>query len=263
MTKKELYNQLLGIYKKTAKEFGEWPSITFLPFRCNVEKEDIDTKFDNYVNGIDLVTGLKDNTYTKYSTKFSKMALETEIRQRTRRYDELVAKKRAEDFYATYEGRMYKEALESELNELETRLKDTRELAKNTIERNIKEWLGDKWGVSYFGVTNFEIAMFDDGANLFGHSFTIYTSHPWNCENETLENFKIEMNYGTMGSFDLLNKSDNSRLELVRGMGAFVADTDRIENLRKYLFEVKKKMDSIYGAIRAKEEEIKNPKLVA
>ena len=41
MTKKELYNQLLGIYKKTAKEFGEWPSIHSLAatWQASAEKD--------------------------------------------------------------------------------------------------------------------------------------------------------------------------------------------------------------------------------
>lgn len=260
MTKKEIYNQLLEVYKKTAKEFDQWPNICFLPFQC--QPENIDTAFDLYKNGKCLQNPeLDDNSLVMCLGKLSKKQVSQEFVWAQDRYCKLVADKRKAEFYATEEGAMYKEMLESERAELLDKCKEVREQSLKVIEKTIKEMLGDRWCVSYFSVNSFRVALMNsEGKTIFGHDFTIYMESPY-FEEKTPENTKIELNYGALGSFNVMEDVD--RREFLRGMYMFSNAMDEVDNIRKYLFEVSRKLDYLHDAISEKDKALDNPPLVA
>lgn len=259
MTKKEIYLQLLNVYQKTVKEFNIWPSVRYLPFRTQPEK--IDESFDLYKNGKSLIYPYyDDDSLVKCIGKLSKSEISSEFAYAQERYKQMVMERNMKRFYGTEEGAIYKETLEKEKTDLQGQYRDLKEKSRNEVDAMVKEWLGERWGVPFFFGTNFEVALYNENGKIFGHDFTIYLEHPF-TEERTFENSTISVNYGSMGSFNVVEDVD--RREYLSGMSKFVNDMEKIESLRKYLFVVVTKMDSLCDAIKQKEFELKNPPLVA
>ena len=259
MTKKYIYLQLLNVYQKTAKEFNIWPSVRYLPFRSQPEK--IDESFDLYKNGKSFIyPDYYDDSFEKCIGKLSKSEILNEFSYAQERYKQMVMKRNVKRFYCTEEGAIYKATLEKEKADLQGQYKDLKEKSRNEVDAMVKEWLGERWGVPFFFGTNFEVALYNENGKIFGHDFTISLEHPF-TEERTFENSTISVNYGTIGSFNVVEDVD--RREYLSGMSKFVNDMEKIESLRKYLFVVVTKMDSLCDAIRQKEFELKNPPLVA
>lgn len=256
MTKKEIYNQLLEVYKKTAKEFGEWPSVRFLPFRS--QPEHIDSAFSNYKNGKCLQNPeLDDNSLVICIKKLSKSEVENELVCTKVRYSKLLVQKKKDDFYATPNGALYKRLLESECDDLQKQVKETLEKSRQVVEKTIKYLLGERWGVFHFGEHSFEVALTNNEGNpIFGHSFTIYIDNPL-FEKATIKNTYVDLNYGILGSFNVLEDAD--RRELLRGLYKFSSELDEVDNIRKYMFEVRQKLDYLYEIIDKKRKALDNP----
>ena len=156
-------------------------------------------------------------------------------------YENEVMRLRKENYFNTEEGKTLKEDIEKRLKSVyETRHSYIKE-TENEIEQTIKSWLGEQWGVrlnnSTMEVGIVKEVRYDENKDKwnvfhFGLDFHIYfDNYSYGEENE-----RFEMNYGSMGSFNL-SEPNNLRSQYLLGMGVFSTDTERLESLKKRLTE--------------------------
>jgi hypothetical protein len=167
-------------------------------------------------------------------------------------YESEVKKLRIENYFNTEEGKEEKERLTKEYEALQNERAEMFENTNKKLDIFIKDFLGKEWGVRY-GTYSTEIGIVKDDNNgfvnfVFGHSFTIY--------HDTVFGERFEMNYGTLGSFELLN-DDVLRPKYLMGMATFANDKDRLSKLRSYLKsveedikELEKRMDKVSNKLK-------------
>lgn len=148
-------------------------------------------------------------------------------------YESEVEKMRIENYFNTEEGKAEKERLTKEYEALQNERIEMFRNANKELGIFIKDFLGKEWGVRY-GTYSTEIGIVKDVNDgfvnfVFGHSFTIY--------HDTMFDKRFEMNYGCLGSFELLN-DEVLRPKYLMGMATFANDKDRLLRLRSYLKSV-------------------------
>ena len=122
----------------------------------------------------------------------------------------------------------------------------------------IKEWLGEEWGCKPGWGTNMEIGIVEEVKDghawfVFGHSFSVYYDTPIFHKDKR----KFQMNYGTMGSFDIF---DNPiRTKYVIGMGEFLRNTENLEILKSSLYNYVEELERIEDTLDKIGCELKNP----
>lgn len=167
-------------------------------------------------------------------------------------YESEVEKMRVENYFDTEEGKAEKERLTKEYEALQNTRAEMFKNANKELDIFIKDFLGKEWGVRY-GTYSTEIGIVKDVNDgfvnfVFGHSFTIY--------HDTMFEKRFEMNYGCLGSFELLN-DEVLRPKYLMGMATFANDKDRLLRLRLYLKsvgedikEVEKRMDKVSNRLK-------------
>lgn len=141
-----------------------------------------------------------------------------------------------EAYWQTEAGAKQKAQLEEALEMLRKRHEEIELNLHSEVEKLAKEFLGDAFVCSYasigyhglkieIGVENTE----KPGRALFGHKFEISYGRGFLRE----DGMKLEMNYGTLGSFDL--QQDKNRITYLQGM-AKVASNNHLKNALIDLF---------------------------
>lgn len=178
-------------------------------------------------------------------------------------YKREVMRLRIENYFNTEEGKILKENTKKRLNEIyDTRRKYIKETEKE-IEQIIKSWLGEQWGIRLNG-GNMEVGIvkevcYDENKDKwndfhFGLKFDVY----FYGEKENCENRLLKMNYGSMGSFNLL-ESDNLRSQFLLGMGMFSSNTEHLESLKKRLTEYYNMLYEWMKEVSNLKEKLANP----
>lgn len=178
-------------------------------------------------------------------------------------YKREVMRLRIENYFNTEEGKILKENTKKRLNEIyDTRRKYIKETEKE-IEQIIKSWLGEQWGIRLNG-GNMEVGIvkevrYDENKDKwnnfhFGLRFDVY----FYGEKENCENRLLKMNYGSMGSFNLL-ESNNLRSQFLLGMGMFSTNTEHLESLKKRLTEYYNMLYEWMKEVSNLEEKLANP----
>ena len=178
-------------------------------------------------------------------------------------YKREVMRLRIENYFNTEEGKILKENTKKRLNEIyDTRRKYIKETEKE-IEQIIKSWLGEQWGIRLNG-GNMEVGIvkevrYDENKDKwnnfhFGLRFDVY----FYGEKENCENRLLKMNYGSMGSFNLL-ETDNLRSQFLLGMGMFSTNTEHLESLKKRLTEYFNLLDEWMKEVSNLKEKLANP----
>ena len=178
-------------------------------------------------------------------------------------YKREVMRLRIENYFNTEEGKILKENTKKRLNEIyDIRRKYIKETEKE-IEQIIKSWLGEQWGIRLNG-GNMEVGIvkevrYDENKDKwnnfhFGLRFDVY----FYGEKENCENRLLKMNYGSMGSFNLL-ETDNLRSQFLLGMGMFSTNTEHLESLKKRLTEYFNLLDEWMKEVSNLEEKLANP----
>ncbi len=228
MTKKEkLYKEYLTVKNKLNTLLGEGS--------FDVEKD-----FDR--------VAFRAKTYTKDELEYMIRVAETN-------YNNEVEKKRARDYFKTEEGSALKEHLDKEHEALENQRAELFKKANKELDIFIKDFLGKEWGVRY-GTNSTDIGLVkeitEDGyVNFyFGHSFTIY--------HDTFFDKRFEMNYGCLGSFNLLD-DEVLRPKYLMGMAKFANDKDRLLRLRSYLSSVAEDNHQLCERLDKIEYKLKHP----
>jgi hypothetical protein len=170
------------------------------------------------------------------------------------RLNELNRKIEVKKYYLTDEGSKVKSKLESKREKLYSNLKDYNNKQCERISKKILAFLDDDWTTNVSD-TRIEIGLKDIKENkfnfLFGHSFEFYLN-TWSKEN------KLEMNYGTMGAFDVLD--DNCfRPKYLLGMASIANNKELISELRSIMIEWRRVCRDFYSEIDDIEKVLKNP----
>lgn len=190
----------------------------------------------NALRGEELIGGdnieeyFNSNIFSIYAKRYTKDDINRMIHNAEIAYEEEVKKLRVENYFNTEEGKAEKERLTKEYEALQNKCAEMFKNADKELDIFIKDFLGKEWGVRY-GTYSTEIGIVKDVNNgfvkfVFGHSFTIY--------HDNMFEKRFEMNYGCLGSFDLLN-DEVLRPKFLMGMATFANDKDRLLRLRSYL----------------------------
>ena len=229
--KERLYKEYIIIYNKVCELNGEEP------LECNEEFFN-STRFQ-------CEARTKSKEEWRNSIYYQKLAYEKEV-----------MRLRTENYFNTEEGKILKENTENRLNEIY----DARRTYIKETEKEIEQWgirldsssmtVGivekvqsseenkDTWNVFHFGLT-FDV-YFDD----------------YFCREE--KNKRFDMNYGCMGSFNIL-EPNNLRSQFLLGMGMFSTDIERLESLRKRLTEYLNTLNEWRKETSMLEEKLVNP----
>ena len=182
--------------------------------------------------------------------------LVNEIEAMKRLIDDTELKLRIEAYWLTDEGSVLKESLNKQKMAIETTIDEIDEMWGNEIRKMFIPFLNDDWVIRPFK-SLIEIGLKDPESNypdgiLFGHSFEIYHKE-CNYNGDT----KVEINYGTMGSFD--PKVNTSRVIYLQGMTAIAGNTELIDNLHQAFKQWNKIIRDKRSEYYAIEKQLNNP----
>ena len=167
-----------------------------------------------------------------------------------------------ENYFATEEGKLAKENAENEKVNLWTQHKNLIIELENWLNKELHYLFGDNWKCKFnigyksihgeIGVKNRdpEREYFDFE---FGHSFDIY----FDLDNFGKSSPRFEMNYGTLGSFDLFE--DTYRSEYLEGQGKFANNKKLLKDLFDKMMDIEKRNEVIENKINEIDEFLKNP----
>ena len=238
--KERLYKEYITIYNKVCELNGKEP------LECNEEFFN-STRFQ-------CEARTKSKEEWRNSIYYQKLAYEKEVKRL-----------RTENFLNTEEGKILKENTENRLNEIydarRTYIKET----QKEIEQTIKSWLGEQWGIR-LDSSSMTVGIVEkvqsseenkDTWNVFhfGLTFDVYFDDYF-CREE--KNKRFDMNYGCMGSFNIL-EPNNLRSQFLLGMGMFSTDIERLESLRKRLTEYLNTLNEWRKETSMLEEKLVNP----
>ena len=175
------------------------------------------------------------NEFRLKARNYTKEELNDKIRWAKAAYDEEVEKLRIENYYNTPEGALEKANLTSAISELQEKRGNLFHTTTESVDTFIKEWLGEEWGCGLVGSSNVEIGIVEKKVNdanwmVFGHTFTLYY-------NDYFKKDRFEVNYGCMGSFEVLNGDGALRCKYLRGMAEFVNNKEKLQTLKNMLDE--------------------------
>jgi len=215
-------------------------------------------------DGTEFKADIKEHQTWWLTREFKCEQLETKIKAVQTAIADKAKREAREAWFATEEGNAWKTEREAQLEQLRKQYVEIRNSAFQYTRTVVKNLLGEGFDVTRFSEGNMEIGLVEsyreDGTanGLFGHEFTVSFGKGWDYTKDGVKyKYEWEMNYGTMGSFDMVN--DSNRVIYLVGMAKFASDTVVIPALREYLHGVVKSMDALQEATYKIKEELKNP----
>ncbi|MBR6907095.1 hypothetical protein IKN40_00945 [bacterium] len=214
-------------------------------------------------DGDNFKPGLRDNQIWYLVKEFKVYELEDKINAVKNAINEKNLRLKKEAYYITPEGKAYKENLENILNE-----KNNERL---TIHDEFQKWISDEvnkmlpggWGVNLsigYNSANVVIGLLNRDSNRnsefqFGHTFEIY----FDGHNFEKRSPRFELNYGTLGCFDLFN--DETRPVYLNGLATISNNKEWLQLLMaKFIENVQK----VYKILKEENElyvKLNNPKI--
>ena len=214
----------------------------------------------NALIGEDLIGGdniegyFNSDEFSNRASHHTKNQIRNMIDYAKRCYEFELEKKRTEEYFDTEEGKAEKERLTKEYEALQNTRAEMFKNANKELDIFIKDFLGKEWGVRY-GTYSTEIGIVKDVNDgfvnfVFGHSFTIY--------HDAMFEKRFAMNYGCLGSFELLN-DEVLRPKYLMGMATFANDKDRLLRLRLYLKSVEEDIKGVEERMDKVSNRLKHP----
>ena len=214
-------------------------------------------------DGPDFKENLSSNQVSFLVREFKAVDLEDKIEAMTRALAEKRRKAKIEAYYNTEEGAKIKAQLENRIEELTAQHVTNKDEFSKWVSTEIEKMLGKNWICTVgFGYSSAHIEIglknTDTKHNFifeFGHSFNIY----FDAYNFGAKEPKFEMNYGTLGAFDLLKNTQ--RPEYLLGMATLVNNKDFLQALMAKCIlhaQVDKNISKEYDQI---EKQLKNPNI--
>ena len=214
----------------------------------------------NALRGEELIGGdniegyFNSDEFSNRASHHTKNQIRNMIDYAKRCYEFELEKKRTEEYFDTEEGKAEKERLTKEYEALQNTRAEMFKNANKELDIFIKDFLGKEWGVRY-GTYSTEIGIVKDVNDgfvnfVFGHSFTIY--------HDAMFEKRFAMNYGCLGSFELLN-DEVLRPKYLMGMATFANDKDRLLRLRLYLKSVEEDIKGVEERMDKVSNRLKHP----
>lgn len=214
----------------------------------------------NALIGEDLIGGdniegyFNSDEFSNRASHHTKNQIRNMIDYAKRCYESELKKMRVENYFNTEEGKAEKERLTKEYEALQNTRAEMFKNANKKLDIFIKDFLGKEWGVRY-GTYSTEIGIVKDVNDgfvnfVFGHSFTIY--------HDAMFEERFAMNYGCLGSFELLN-DEVLRPKYLMGMATFANDKDRLLRLRLYLKSVEEDIKGVEERMDKVSNRLKHP----
>ena len=214
----------------------------------------------NALIGEDLIGGdniegyFNSDEFSNRASHHTKNQIRNMIDYAKRCYEFELEKKRTEEYFDTEEGKAEKERLTKEYEALQNTRAEMFKNANKELDIFIKDFRGKEWGVRY-GTYSTEIGIVKDVNDgfvnfVFGHSFTIY--------HDAMFEKRFAMNYGCLGSFELLN-DEVLRPKYLMGMATFANDKDRLLRLRLYLKSVEEDIKGVEERMDKVSNRLKHP----
>lgn len=167
-----------------------------------------------------------------------------------------------EKYFATEEGKLAKENAENEKANLWAQHKNLIIELENWLNKELNYLFGDNWKCRFntgyksihgeIGVKNRDPER-EESDFEFGHSFDIY----FDLDNYGEPGPRFEMNYGTLGSFDLF--ADTYRSEYLEGQGKFANNKKLLKDLFDKMIDIEKRNEVIENRINEIDKFLKDP----
>jgi hypothetical protein len=228
-----------------------------------VQEEVSMRKYNRSYKAIALDEYVNSDKFRKDADRLTVAKIEEDTRVWQKQLNELNAKDAVAAWLETEDGKAYVEQRKNRMEEIRQTRHNILDTKRADVSKAVKSLLGEQWDVTSFGSTTMEISIvekyLEDGTpiRLFGHGFDIYYSKNWHDEN-----YLWEMNYGTMGSFDL-NDSNNTRIEFLVGAAKFASDQNMVPALRDSLHDMVRELETLDREYWKLEKEVKEPKMAA
>lgn len=200
-------------------------------------------------DGDSFKAGLRDHNPEWLASHFTVASLEEKIEAVTNALESKKKRLALEAYYETEEGKEFLADIDNKLNWYYNDCRFLKNQFEHDVELLLNKLLGNGWGVNYsnsLGGGNVEIGLLNTDPNRnfkfeFGHSFTIY----WELKDWKNNKERLEMNYGTMGVFDL-NDPNSLRKKYLLGMATIANHTEFLRTLSNMFKEFDKKLSEIY-----------------
>jgi hypothetical protein len=173
----------------------------------------------------------------EYSREFKVIDLQDKIEAVKNAIEKQSEKIKIKKYFETPEGMEYKNAIETKIESLTDTYKTIENLYVSKLSNLVNNFLGNNFTSEFwfnYKSCKGEIGIINNDEDRpgftfkFGHSFNISYDNVlgnYNKETHTYDHeYKLELNYGTLGAFDLIKDTD--RINYITGFGKFVSATD-------------------------------------
>ena len=168
-----------------------------------------------------------------------------------------------EAYYDTAEGKAYKANIEAQIAEKQVEYKRIHDEFEGWIVNEVNKMLPGGWGASLslgYMSGNVEIGLInrDPERNSkfeFGHDFTIY----FDGYTFGKKSPKFELNYGTLGTFDLFN--DETRPVYLNGLATISNNKEWLQLLMAKFIEILNKTAELSKLIDDLNNKLNNPEM--
>lgn len=221
-------------------------------------------KFKKEFDGSDFKDNIDENQVWFLTRVFTVQDLKYKIESVKQAIKEKELRLKREAYFATPEGSKYKKEIEDRIETYWAELKQIHDSFENWIIKKINEMIPGNWtaqlGLGSYMSGNVEIGLVnrDPERNCpmeFGHEFTIYFDG-WNFGQKSP---RFELNYGTIGAFDLFNNEtrplylnglatiSNNKEFLQVLMNKFIENCNDTKNISEQIDTLKIKLDNPFN----------------
>ena len=190
------------------------------------------------------------------------LSLKDDIERLTKAIDQQIIendrKAQTEAYYATEEGQARKAELLARMEQLSLEFSSLNTVVLDMLKTWIKNFLGDHWTVRRLNRGRVDFQVWDQEKEdfVFGSEIEIWAEKHsyWYDDRE-----RFETNVGAMGSFSLLDQEPSTRARFYLDLGKFLADKERMSNLKNMMFLYEDRLEEIREATDKTSKELSNP----
>lgn len=212
-------------------------------------------------NEVNLEEYITTPAFRRKAERFTMKKLEEEMQYWQNMLTKENAKQAVKDWLLTDDGKAYIQERKDKMESIRNANLKILDDARQWVSKQVKLLLGEQWDVTSFYDGLMEISIVekhlevDRPVGLFGHGFEVSFRRGWRSDK-----YEWEMNYATLGSFDL-NENNSTRIQYLTGMAKFASDTMVVPTLRDYLHQMAEQLRKMSEQYWQLAKEVKEPKL--
>lgn len=181
-----------------------------------------------------------------------------------KRVCELFREKRkaaVEAYYKTEEGATLKEYLEGQLKACAKRIKELEAMRDTYFTAAVQQAIGENWACRTSDDSVYFYMIDQNNTKIFGMDFDVRFREDLALDYDTravTKTRKIELNAGTMGSFE----PDSTRAEFYKGFVRLMSNQKELKEWEQFSYSVKNRLEGQAKKIRLLRNELENPAAV-